>query len=252
MRFTQFLLFTATIFSQNAWASFDIVPITQVLTPSGNGATASFTVKNHSDQRTPVQITIIPREPDINGNENFKNIGDTDDRFQVFPSQIILKPKDTQTIRVTWVGNPKITSELPFRMISEELPIILPEPGKIYKKPVGRLTIMSRYIGSLYVTPTGAQANLLFKAVESPEKKGHMLLEIENKGTSHQVIRKDKFKFSTQLAGGGSKDIEWQVDPESPLFQANILANQSRKVTIPWPPKLPVGPVTVTLLSAKE
>ena len=101
-------------------------------------------------------VTIVRREVDIAGKEEMKASPEIENLFQIYPSQLVLGGKEKRTVRVTWIGDPKLKLEQAFRIIAEELPINLDEPGKVYQKAVGRVTLTSRYIGSLYVGPPGA------------------------------------------------------------------------------------------------
>src|SRR5690349_9088457 len=95
-----------------AHASFDFAPIIANLTPSGAGATISFTVSNPGDTKIPVQVSIVAREPDENGKENYADSDTVNEMFRIFPAQLVLDPRQSRTVRVSYVGSPKVKNEM--------------------------------------------------------------------------------------------------------------------------------------------
>ena len=61
------MVFTLVLAASTAQAAFEFSPIISNLSPSGAGASAAFTVANSGDTKIPIQVTIVPREPDENG-----------------------------------------------------------------------------------------------------------------------------------------------------------------------------------------
>lgn len=238
----KFLFFLSCVFySATALGSFDFSPISLSLGTTGFLAVGNFTVKNTSDRKVPIQIYIVSRDPDINGKEVYNETPEIDDLFQIYPSQVVLNPGEKRSVRVTWTGGGALKKEMSYRIISEELPFEVDEPNKTYSKPVANVKIASKYIGSLYVTPTGSQPTLVAKAQPSHEEKPQLLLEIENQGTAHQVIQKSSLKL-TSAATKTTVDISGTV-LDNLLYNQNVLAGKTRRFILPWPQGLPVSPV---------
>lgn len=242
-------LLTCWLTGRAAFASFDFSPIIANLAPSGAGATASFVVNNYGDNKIPVQVTIVARDPDLFGKEDYKETDKVSEMFRIFPDQVVLNPKETRTIRITYIGSPKVSSELPFRIIAEELPVDVDDPKKVYKKAVARISIATKYIGSLYVTPAGSKPEVAIEVKQSAESAKKMILTIKNKGSSHQVIRKPVLKLQS-LTGG--KEVVLENTELKDLLNQNVLAGKERKFNLDWPKSLPAGPVKATLDLAKE
>lgn len=232
------LIVVFNFLSFQASASFDFTPIIASVAPGGSGATASFTVANLDDTKTPVQISIYKREPDVDGKETYLPSQDASDQFQIYPSQLILKPKEKRTVRVTFVGDPKIKEEMAFRIISEEFPINVSDDTKVKKKAVMSLNIMTKYVGSLYVTPIGTRPEIKITASKVQDKSGttKMLLSVANLGTEHFMLKRPKIKVSAKKA---NKEIELPFEALSSIGVQNILANKTRNFTIPWPADVP-------------
>ena len=232
-----------------AKAGFDFAPIIATLASSGQSATESFNVSNLDATKLAVQITIVPREPDIDGKEDYKESDKIDEVFRIFPNQLILDPKSVRTVRVTYIGDPQIKSELAYRIIAEELPVDLDDPNKKYTKPVAKITLSTRYIGSLYVTPKGAKPDIVIEAKKSETASKSLIVNITNKGTTHQVYRKPTVKVLSQING---KEFLLTEEEIKPLISQNVLAGHTRRFTLPWPKDLAPGPMKVTVEAAKE
>jgi fimbrial chaperone protein len=233
-----------------ARASFDFGPIISTLQPAGAGATASYTVTNTGENKIPVQVTIVAREPDPDGKEVYKETDAVSDMFRIFPGQIVLNPKETRTLRVSYIGTPKIKGEMAFRIIAEELPVDMSDPNKVYKKAVAKVTLATKYIGSLYVSPSGAKSEMLVEAQPDDAKKAkNLLLTVTNKGTAHQLVRKPTLKLQSLV--DGSEVLLTNADAEK-LANLNVLPGKLRKFTLPWPSKIPAGPVKASIDFSKE
>lgn len=231
-----------------AHAAFDISPIIVKLSPSGPGATASVTLINADDNKTPVQVGIYKREPGIDGKEKYDSNKDNGELFQIFPTQVILNPKEKRTVRITYVGDPKVAREQAFRVIAEEFPINVSDPKRVKDRAVASIAIATKYVGSLYVTPLGAKSDLQIEAAMEKGKDGNqMVLTMENKGSSHEILNKPNFKIVAN-----NKEYEMPKELVEKIGSNNILAGKVRKFTVPWPSNVPPGPVKVSVVPPKK
>ncbi len=238
------------IFQSYSLASFDMAPIIATVTPTGPGATTSFTITNSSDTKTPIQVVIYRREPDVDGKEKYESTQDSGEMFQIFPSQLILNPKEKRTLRVTYVGEPKLKEELAFRIIAEEFPINVTDPKQVTTKAVASIAMLTKYIGSLYVKPVGTQPDIkvegsLNKVAGLPQ----MVLVIQNKGGEHFILKQAKFTVVNSVDG---KAYQLPKESLAAIGTQNILAGRSRKFSFPWPKEIPQGNVKVSLDLAKK
>lgn len=238
------------LFFPQSHASFDLSPIIITIAPSGPMASGAVTITNLDDSRTPVQLSIFHRDPDEDGKEDFKGMKDAGDLFQIFPSQVILGPKEKRAVRITYVGDPKMKAEMPFRVIAEEFPINVSDPKKVTNKAVASISIATRYIGSLYVTPAGAKPELVIEASPTTgTKTTEMNLLIQNIGTTHQTMKQVKLLVKSM---NGTAEAELNNEGLAGVNGQNILAGRKRRFVIPWPKNIPVGPVKVTAVAAKS
>lgn len=219
------------IFFQSAAArAFSLSPMSVSFEPVGKEATHSFVVDNNGNEKLAIQITMAGRVIDATGAE--KN-PDADDEFVVYPSQLVLKPNEKRTVRVTWAGNVKPERELSYRIIAEQLPVDTAKPDNKNKIMIRMLL---RYLGAVYITPKGATAKVvLSKAARVVEKSlPKLALSIENTGTAHQIIKNAKLKITLP----GKAPVELNSDDLKPLLGQNILAGGVRRFLFPWPGKL--------------
>jgi fimbrial chaperone protein len=227
---------------QHAFAAFEISPVIASVAPSGPDASVSLTVTNPGDQKTPIQISIFHRNPDLNGNEKYEDSKDVGELFQIIPSQLILNPKEKRTIRITYVGDPKIKVEQAFRVISEEFPINVTDPEKVKKKAVASISIMSKYVGSLYVKPLGTVPDVSIQSSITKDKKLELIFE--NKGTEHFLTKDTKYKVTLV---SGKKEFPLPLESIQAIGVQNILSGKSRKFTIPWPNGIPREAINIAI-----
>jgi fimbrial chaperone protein len=230
-----------------AFAAFEISPIIVSVAPSGPDASASLTVANTGDQKTPIQISIFSRNPDERGIEKYEDSKDVGELFQIMPSQLILNPKEKRTIRITYVGDPKIKVEQAFRVISEEFPINVTDADKVKKKAVASISIMSKYVGSLYVKPSGTAPDISIQAVINKDKK--LDLVFENKGSEHFLLKDLTYKVTLI---SNKKEFAFPLESIQFIGVQNILSGKTRRFTIPWPNGIPREPFNIAIVKSTK
>ena len=217
--------------------AFTLSPIVMDFAPTGREANQAFRVENDSEQRVAIQISMLKRDMELDGKEIN---ADGDDDFIVHPSQILLGPKEAQTIRVKWIGDRKPTRELAYRIVAEQLPVNLAKE----KQDGARIDILIRYLGSIYIVHKGAKSEVVLdSARKPPEVKGTNQLEIvlHNRGATHTVLRDLKLKLSV-----GDKTVDLGSDELKGMAGENILAGKKRRFLLPPPAGLPDGPVQIS------
>lgn len=219
--------------------AFKLLPISRTFTPFGSGATQSYQVVNDSNERLAVQISLVKRQMDLAGKENYQP---ADEDFLVYPPQILLEPQKTQTVRVTWLGDPQPAKELAYRIIAEQMPINLEKPKDNQTQPVGQVKVLLRYLGSLYIRPANVKPNVVLETAE-PQKAtnsaNELAISFNNRGTARAVLKNLKLHLT-----GQGKTVDLQPEQLKEINNAVILAGNKRRFVMPWPNNLPVGPVT--------
>jgi fimbrial chaperone protein len=247
MKFQSFPLsvisLTALVWCSSA-SAFILRPMSVSFTPSGSGATQAFQIDNPSDKTIPIEIYMTARDMGLDGQEDFKKKPDIEKQFLVYPPQLLLKPEEKRTIRVTWVGDANPKEELAFRLVAEQLPI--KSPNQKNKPNEAIINVLMRYVAAVYVKPTGTKPQVILKdASLIPGKKPQLGLMFENIGTEHQLL--DGIIIKISLPSPQNSKIPLTLTPEElkPIIGQNILAKRARKFLIPWPASLPQGPIRV-------
>jgi len=215
-----------------------LTPFVVEFAPKGPDANRLFRVENETGEPAAVQVSMVRREMDDNGHER---LVDAEDDFTVFPPQLILGPGESKTVRVQWLGDPQPKAELTYRIIVEQLPVEL-EPAR----PGGRLKLVLRYEGSVYIVPSGARAHVAVAAVSElsgPNGASQLAVDILNDGTAHAVLSDAKLTLKT--SAGGATTLSG--DALKGLDGENVLAGHHRRFTLPWPTGLPHGRLDATI-----
>lgn len=210
--------------------ALSLVPISQDFEPSGKGATHTFRVENATDDPVAVVIKAMTRDVSIDGEETNAETRD----FFVFPGHALIAPRQSQSVRVQWRGTDKPSKELAYRIVAEQLPI----KGSL--EPNARaIQIVIRYVGSLYVLPSGASPDVVVETarmVSDSQNRRVLELVLNNRGTSHALIDEPELTLSV-----GGISHEFKVDQLAGLLGENMLAESRRRFFLPWPDGLPEG-----------
>lgn len=234
-----------------AGAAFRLTPPRMVFTPSGSGATQSFRIESTGDQPVAVEIHMAKRQVSLDGTETQPS---AEADFVVYPSQMLLKPGTSQTVRVTWLGDPNPAAELAYRLIAEQLPINLPEVEQNQGGATVRLKALYRYVGSIFITPSKAAPKVVLEQAvcQAGQGKGNQLrLTFANQGTAHTYLR--DLKLHLAPVGQASQRVTLLPEQLTGINGENLIAGGKRQFTLACPATFPVGPVLATFeVDAKE
>lgn len=237
-KFRRWLLCVFFLVSLPHAHAFRLVPITKEFAPYGHGASQAFRVENNSDELLAVQISILRREIDLGGTEHN---APAEDDFIVYPSQMIIKPKQVQTVRVKWVGGAQQKTELAYRILAEQLPI---DFGK-EEFSGAKINLLVRYLGSIYIVPEGAKPDIRVEsaaAATGSDRQRSLQLVLHNQGTAHGLLRNSKLTLES-----GGKTITLGSEDLPEILGENLLAGNRRRFLVRWPEALPDGPVKASL-----
>ncbi|HVR36447.1 MAG TPA: fimbria/pilus periplasmic chaperone [Methylomirabilota bacterium] len=236
----RFCLLVAALFSLAAIPAahaFKLVPIKMDFEPAGRGANQAFRLENESTNTVAIQISMLTRRMDMDGKETNTS---ADDDFIVYPPQVLLKPKQVQTVRVKWVGDSKPEKELAYRILAEQLPVNLENE----KQAGAQIKLLIRYLGSVYIVPKGAKADVVLEsAVPRTDAQGQRQIELifHNRGNAHMILR--DLRLTIQV---GDKTVELEPEALPNIAGENMLAGGKRRFVVPWPAGLADGPLQVS------
>lgn len=229
-----------------AWAdaAYQLKPARVDFTPSGAGATQSFQVVSTGDEPVAIELRMTERQVSVDGTETQP---DAENDFLVYPSQLLLQPGEVQTVRVTWLGDPNPEHELAYRIISEQLPIELPQDdAPAVTAATIDITAVFRYVGSVYIVPPDVTPDVVLTSVAHQDVNGQdaLIINFKNQGTAHQILKGLTLTLASVGADQSQGTVQLTPDQLEGVEGENILAGQDRRFVIPYPASLPIGPLT--------
>lgn len=127
--------------------AYQLSPLSATYDPTGAGSARVYTITNDSDSPIAIEINAYSRNIDLDGNEYTE---DASAYFQIQPRRMIIRPQSSQLVRVQYRGPQTVTRELPFRIISEQIPI----PRGAQEEEAGQMiSFLFVYSTSAYVRP---------------------------------------------------------------------------------------------------
>lgn len=230
--------------------AFKLIPLSRVFSPTGPNAVQSYEIENNTGEPLAVELNIVKREMSLQGVD--KLIPANDD-FMIYPPQILLQTGESQTVRVTWLGDPKPAQELAYRLIAEQLPINLaPTGGTASEAPTKSgfntsIKIKMRYQGSIYIRPSQAQPNVVIERIEPKMENGKSILAItlQNQGSARANLKEGQLQLKV---GTQDRSIVTLTAAQMGLNERpTLLAKQQRQILIPYPTGLAQGEILGTL-----
>jgi fimbrial chaperone protein len=193
--------------------------------PAGGGGdmTQVFRVENNSSESAAVQVSAQIWQIQPDGNEIDK---DDEDDFTVFPAQIVLKPHESKAVRLQWLGPPSLAAERAYRVLAEQVPIVLHDTPQ---DETG-VRFLLRFKGALYVTPAGAEPAVAVQRTES--RPGALRLYLRNNGTAHTLLRNPIVHLA--LEDGRTLDLAGAA--VRTMGDENMHAGSERFFDLPLPP----------------
>lgn len=205
------------VFSIVSAAAFQLQPMSATIDPTAGGTT-SFEVRNTTEAPIAVQMRVTTRRILPDGTELND---DASDQLQIFPSQLILRPGQVQTVRVRWNGEAALSTEQPFRVVAEQLPINLDRAGD----EASGVRMMLRYRASLYVRPPEASQDVVVNDLTVSDER--VSFTIENRGTAHAFLGEALLVI---LRNGERTEI--RAEEIEVFTRINVLPGGTRQVSI--------------------
>lgn len=204
-------------------SAFKISPFKMSLRVGADGGTAMLKIENSAPEPVAVQVRAVTWRIDPSGAEENK---DASSDFIIFPSQLVLGPRETKSVRLQYKGENPGASEKAYRIIAEQLPVNLKDV------PEGKagVRLLLTFKAALYVSGAEVKSDIVLRQI-SRQPDGRYRLNIENKGTGHGIIKSPE--LTLHLPGGAEKKIapkDLRV-----LEGQNIQAGASRVIDLALP-----------------
>ena len=227
--FLKVFILSLFLFTHNSFAHFEFSPISSSLTTTGKGSHSIAQVINRSNETVPVILKITQRKLLENGEEDRPETND----MVVFPNQFLLAPKETKTVKISWLGPEKLDYEQAYRIIVEEVPVDFQAKGQ----GRGAVRIMINYVGSIYVNSEPTDSNLRLEKVESLKNNLQQIsLLFSNEGNAHAIL-KSPFIELTAKANGRlvERKINFDRTQLVTVEGKNVLARSKLRINITRP-----------------
>ncbi len=223
---TLFILIPINLFS------FSFSPISIDLEIEGRNSIKYFTTRNSSEKKIAIKIEAFQRDMDLNGEDI---LNPAKDDFFIYPKHIILEPGESQRIRVQYRGEKNLTIEKAYRIIAEEVPVVFKKSDS-----TGGLTILYRYVASVYILPVKKTTNI--EIVKKSIYENRLDITLENSGTGHIILKDLTIIIRDELS-------EVRIPPEDlpGLNGSNILAGSKRDYSIKWPNSIDISSFSLKL-----
>ena len=199
----------------------------------------------------PVEISVSARELSLEGAVTYPSSMGADD-FVVYPSQFILYPGDSKKVQVQWVGTKVPDREISLGFIATQIPLNFTPTDKP-KTAVARVEMVTRYEGILVVRPKNIKPNVVVDTAYARKDSAganHLVMILNNKGTGMQTLKRLSYAAAPLDKNGKIRladKTQWKLAPPTTATNQSLLAGFRRKVEIPWPADLPVGPINATV-----
>jgi fimbrial chaperone protein len=219
--------------------AYRVEPMSVELEPSGRHSQNAFRIYNDGSEPLAVEVRLARRTIAEDGTETLTPIGD---ELILFPPQMIVRPGQSQAVRVQWKGPPTLDREQNYRIITEQLPVNL-ERARVGNALIG-MTL--RYQGTLYVRPARAKPAVGVEQarIERAANGGSQLaITLVNTGTRHAILGSNL----EVTVRAGQQSVTLAGEKTGPLLGANLLAGGRRSFVVPLPAALPAGAAEVTL-----
>lgn len=134
-----------------------VTPMTVEMTPAGRGSTARIEVTNSEDRNLPVELRMYRGEVSEAGE---LTLTPADDKFVVFPPQVVIAPNAQQVFRIQYLPGEALTrSEIYYAAVSQ-IPVEL-------DSTVSRIQVVMRFNVLINVVPDGTKPDPVVTAAKA-------------------------------------------------------------------------------------
>lgn len=231
--------------------AFKMTPIEIYMQSAGIDKTKTVKLTNPGNEQIPIEVKVFERSLTVGGKEVRKPTQD----FIIFPTQLILKPKEKRNLRITWNGPKKIDFEKAYRIQVNQIPVDVKKKKNKYNKTETNLNIAFSYMGGIYVRPENQVTQPKLIATQSKRLgKNKIRIRLENQGNEHAVLNNyDVFMVSKSISGNKrlEKKIDKRLIPEENTMM-NVLAKSEVDLTYNLPDKAVSGDIKLVFKKIKR
>lgn len=197
-----------------------VEPMSYEMTPSGSGVTKALRIENTSQRSITVELTANKISVDDYGHETKTP---AEDDFLIFPPQAIIKPGKTQTVRVKYIGDPKIKKSAAYRISVGQLPIDLGE------RTGGAVGFVINFHTLATIAPKDSIAQLHMSSIKRGAD-GHWDIAIENTGNRMGRLSRSIWKVSD---ASGKRKVLAEQEVSQMTDKNLVMPGATLKLSIP-------------------
>jgi fimbrial chaperone protein len=220
------ILLAALLLPSGAAFAFSFEPIIRDFTPSGPGTVQNFRLHNDGDENIAVRIRIFTRDMDEEGKEELLP---AEGLFLIYPSQVVLRPRTVQTLKVQWRGPANVDTEQCFRILVEQMAVNFEESSAAKS----HIRIMFRYLGALYVVPPRAGHEVILESSRPADNGNGLELVFYNRGNSHVIL--GDMTISVKRKDTAEALLVFSPEDLPEINGQNILPLRRRRFFLPLP-----------------
>jgi fimbrial chaperone protein len=205
-----------------------VQPIVVNLSTSGRGMTQILTVENTFANPLPVEIRVEELSLEADG---VKGTGKDSGDLLVFPVQAMIKPGQTQTFRMQYVGDPDLPKSKHFYATVAQLPVELPQGQSA-------IQILYNFQVLVSVSPQGAKPDLKVSgAALGHDKTGKPvpMVTLSNASNAHGYLSQGRLRIIQRDSAGKEVFRRTLSGPEiqQTIGFGLVGAGQTRQLQVP-------------------
>jgi fimbrial chaperone protein len=235
-----------------------VAPMSIDLTPTGSGSVARIEVSNAEDRVLPMEVRMYRGVITEDGRLDLEP---ADDRFIVFPPQIVLQPQTQQVFRIQYIPDAELTqSEVYYASVSQ-VPVNI-EPTE------SRIQVLMRFNVLVNVVPSGTAPEPTISWARSVVRESRLPddpnlsetdraqvhreqgveVRIENRGTRYYAAGRNGWTITgTDESGAAFSQSFTQAQISDKIGMGVVAPGRARVFFLPIDRPLREGSVNVTL-----
>jgi len=205
--------------------AINLVPMTETI-DSKKKKNIVFKITNPSDEPVAVDFSVLK----VLNTQNNQEQRTPTNALQAYPTQFVLSPKETKSVRVRYMGKKLPEQEEVYRVIAQELDIDVSDKkadtsdGKVK----AQIKMRFSYEGLVFVHKADAKAQLTVAAVQ-PSSQG-LQINVTNSGSSSALPNIANYNYFAQLQG---KEYQLTENDLKGAEFRRVLAGENNQFTLP-------------------
>lgn len=175
MRFIGLLFFATAFLWCGVSEAARVTPMTMELSPTGRNSSARLEITNSEDRQLPIEVRMFRG---IIGERGELELEPADEKFLVFPPQVVVGPNEQQIFRIQYLPDEPLTQSQVYYASVMQIPVAL-EPD------VSRIQVVMRFNVLVNVVPDGSEPEPVVSwarpaTIEAPDSEQETPDQVQN------------------------------------------------------------------------